>query len=354
MQEFQVKRSELKTHRIVEGDDVALAADDVLLKVERFAFTANNITYGVAGDQIGYWQFFPPTGGRTDWGVLPVWGFAEVVAGEALPLGERLYGYLPPATYLKIKLGQASRSSITDGSEHRAKLPPVYNTLTRVAAEPGYDRAQDDHRCLLWPLFITSFCLWDSAKDHDWYGAEQILVMSASSKTSLGLAYALSQDDTAPHTIGVTSAANKTMVESLGLYDTVLTYDEVPDNKPTLIIDMSGNSQVLGALHAALGDDMKKTLNVGITHWEVPRTREGYILERCEFFFAPGHIQKRHQDWGRAGFAERSGNFMKQAAQSASDWLTIRHLDGLNGLANVYEDVCDGRVLPSDGLIVKM
>ncbi len=356
MSEFQVQRTDLKTHRIVDGAsaDTPLDPGEVLLKVDRFAFTANNVTYGVAGDQIGYWRFFPPANGDQAWGILPVWGFGEVVAGEALPTGERLYGYFPPADYLKITAGKVSERRVIDTSDHRADLPPVYNTLTRVAAEPGYDPRQDDMRCLLWPLFITSFCLWDSAKDNAWYQAEQVLVMSASSKTSIGLAYALAGDADAPKSIGVTSAGNVNSVQALGLYDEVITYDQTPADVPTLIIDMSGNSQVLGRFHSALGDNMKKTLNVGITHWETPRTRDGYILERCEFFFAPGHIQKRYQDWGPEGFAERSGAFMAGTAKKAARWLNIRNLNGLSGLAEVYRDVCDGRVPPEDGLIVKM
>jgi len=144
MGEFQVERKALKTHRIVDGigADTPVSGAELLLKVERFAFTANNVTYGVAGDQIGYWQFFPPFGG--------------------------LYGYFPPAEFLKITAGKVTDGRVFDTSEHRAALPPVYNSLTRVAAEPGYDPAQDDLRCLLWPLFITSFCLWDSAQDNGW------------------------------------------------------------------------------------------------------------------------------------------------------------------------------------------
>lgn len=356
MGEFQVRRAALKTFRIVEGiaADVALGPDEVLLKIDRFAFTANNVTYGVAGDQIGYWRFFPPAGGDEAWGVLPVWGFGEVVAGVAMPIGERLYGYLPPADFLRIRAGKVSEGRVTDTSEHRAALPPVYNTLARVAAEPGYDPAGDDLRCLLWPLFVTSFCLWDSAKDNGWYGAEQVIVMSASSKTSIGLAYALAADEAAPRSIGVTSPGKLASVEALGLYDEVVTYDDAPADRPTLIIDMSGDSRALGRLHGLLGDNMRKTLNVGITHWETPRSREGYILDRCEFFFAPGHIQKRHGDWGADGFARRSGAFMADTTGKAAGWLNIRRLDGLAGLAQVYPDVCEGRLPPEDGLIVKM
>jgi len=167
-------------------------------------------------------------------------------------------------------------------------------------------------------------------------------------------AYALAGDKDAPKSIGVTSARNIASVRALGLYDEVITYDEMPANAPSLIIDMSGNSEVLGRLHSQLGDNMKKTLNVGITHWEVPRTREGYILDRCEFFFAPGHIQKRYKDWGADGFAKRSGTFMADTAGKAAAWLNMRQLDGLNGLAEVYGDVCDGLMAPEDGLIVRM
>jgi len=78
MGEFQVLRTELKSHRIVDGisADTPLGPEEVLLKIDRFAFTANNVTYGVAGDQIGYWQFFPPaaemkTGASCRSGVLP-------------------------------------------------------------------------------------------------------------------------------------------------------------------------------------------------------------------------------------------------------------------------------------------
>ena len=38
---------------------------------------------------------------------------------------------------------------------------------------------------------MTSFCLWDLLKDKQWFDAKQIVVLSASSKTSMGLGHAL-------------------------------------------------------------------------------------------------------------------------------------------------------------------
>ena len=73
--DFQVNKNDLSTHRLIHPLPASLSAGQVRLSIERFALTANNITYGVAGDMIGYWQFFPA---ENNWGRIPVWGVATV------------------------------------------------------------------------------------------------------------------------------------------------------------------------------------------------------------------------------------------------------------------------------------
>ena len=92
MQEFQVQKTDLHKTKIVDVDSAPLKNGEVRAKVDLFSFTANNITYGVAGDQIGYWQFFPAHGAEGQ-GLLPVWGFADIVESKhaVVPVGERLY-----------------------------------------------------------------------------------------------------------------------------------------------------------------------------------------------------------------------------------------------------------------------
>ena len=83
--ELQVSKTKLASHRVVDRAEKVLGEGEVRLSVEYFAFTANNITYGAAGDRLGYWQFFPvdnETG--EDWGIIPVWGFADVSASIVL------------------------------------------------------------------------------------------------------------------------------------------------------------------------------------------------------------------------------------------------------------------------------
>ncbi len=362
--QFQIRKDIFFNGRLVETpkEDLAIKEGEVLVKIDKFAFSANNITYAVAGDMLGYWQFFPPAGENTDgWGIIPVWGFADVIEStvDGIPVGDRLFGYFPPSSHLKMKPTKVSEKRFVDGAEHRSKLPQGYNLYRRVKAEPGYTTALDKERSLLFPLYLTSFCLWDALQDNDWYGAKQILILSASSKTSIGLAYALKADENAPHVIGITSPRNLTTVNERSLYDTTLTYDAVTqiDNSiPTVIVDMSGNSKVLLTLHQHLANNMKYTINVGITHWKdaAPKPKEGIITERSEFFFAPGHIQKRLKEWGPAGFDEKSSSFMMEAAAKTREWLRFRKIDGLEGMAAIHQAVCKGEIPADEGLIVEL
>lgn len=57
---FEVTKTALNKTRILPLNiDLALSDNEVLLKVDKFALTANNISYGIAGDDLGYWRFFP-------------------------------------------------------------------------------------------------------------------------------------------------------------------------------------------------------------------------------------------------------------------------------------------------------
>src|SRR5580704_13435031 len=96
----------------------ALPSDALLVKVDRFAFTANNITYATLGDELKYWQLFPTKDG---FGNIPVWGFGDVIASThpAIEEGERLFGYFPMATHLVMEAGDVSKRGLRDIAAHR-------------------------------------------------------------------------------------------------------------------------------------------------------------------------------------------------------------------------------------------
>ena len=73
MTEFQVCKDNLAETRKVDTVDLNLAKGEVLVKVDRFGFSANNITHGMVGEMMKYWNFFPASGvDAGGWGIIPV------------------------------------------------------------------------------------------------------------------------------------------------------------------------------------------------------------------------------------------------------------------------------------------
>lgn len=356
MQQFQVRKDDLAETRVTDIDETELADGEILVGIDRFALTANNVTYGVVGERIGYWKFFPADDG---WGVIPVWGFANVIESRHPDIeeGERLYGFFPMATRLRILPDKVGEQRFVDAAPHRAGLPAVYNSYARTTHEPHTDPSMEDERALLFPLYATSFCIADFLEDNGWFGAEQIVIGSASSKTAIGIAYALQAIDGAPALVALTSARNVGRVQEMGLYSSVVTYDSLTDidaTKRTVIVDMSGNGAMLSDLHRHLRDNMAYTSNVGITHYDDNEMGPDFITERSAMFFAPSHIQKRAEDWGPGEFEKKAFAFWHGAAKQSGDWLSIEVADGLDGLSGAYSQVLEGRSSPEKGIIVAL
>ena len=101
-------------------------------------------------------------------------------------------------------------------------------------------------------------------------------------------------------------------------------------------------------------DQLIYCIKVGLTHWDESQAASDIGKDRSEFFFAPGHIQQRMKDWGPEGFAERSQRFMRDASDWSREWLKIKTVKGLTGLADIYSDVCQGRIAADQGVIVSL
>jgi len=368
MLEFQVNKANFTESRVVEHHnltpDSPLAEHEIIVAVESFALTANNITYAVLGDQLNYWQFFPAFNRNNDtdddnqWGIIPVWGFATVVSSnsDSIPVGEKLFGYFPPASLLKMTASKVSSQRFIDSSAHRAALAPGYNVYRRVSNEPGYDQRFDEQRMLLFPLYITSYCLWDYLQDNNYFDAQQVIIISASSKTSIGLAYGLHQDESPAKLVGMTSDKNKAFVNRLNLYTQVVSYDEIAQlnaNEKTVIVDMASNAELLKAIEQHLNGNLQYCIQVGLTHWDAAQAESPLVNTQSEMFFAPGHIQRRIAQWGPKEFEQKSLGYMANTTQKSTDWLTFTQVAGLENMADYYSKVCEGSMPPDQGIIIK-
>ncbi len=339
-----VDRADLRKAEIAAANPNRVLADgEALLAVESFALTANNITYGAAGDQIGYWKFFPAPEGK---GRIPVWGFARVERSKSpdAPEGLRLFGYWPMSSHTVARLEKRG-AGFVDASAHRAGLPPTYNAYQ--AAEPD---AFDDWRSLLRPLFVTAFLLDDQLAETP---LKSLVLSSASSKTAMGLAWTARRRGV--RVIGLTSAGHLDLLRRLDLYDEVIPYEAIDALKvegPAAYVDFAGRSAVTQAAHTALGEALTVSLGVGITHWDAMGGPPPASGPAPVFFFAPDRIRKRMKEWGPADLEGRF-NAALQAFVSANPWLTLRIHEGPEALLDLYGQVVSGRVSPDEGHIVR-
>lgn len=367
-----VRRSDLRETRVDERPvpgATGLEPGTAALRVERFALTANNVTYGACGDvpQLEYWRFFPAPDG---WGRVPVWGFASVIASAhpGVPVGERFYGFLPMSSHLVVRPDRVDARGFADAAAHRQGLSPIYNTYVRVAARPGQDpaarAATEAAQMLLRPLFTTAFLIDDFLADEGGFGAGRIVIGSASSKTAYATAWLLSRrrgTPGAPEVVGLTSPAHLAFVEGLGCYDRVLPYDAAATldaDVPTVYVDMSGDPGVREALHRRLGDALRHDCAVGLTHWEQQRARgAGGPLPgpKPTMFFAPSRARKREADWGAAGLATRLGaarDAFDERVRGDGGWMTVVEGRGPADVVRVWRELVDGRGRPDQGHVL--
>ncbi|HVN39584.1 MAG TPA: DUF2855 family protein [Myxococcota bacterium] len=356
--DFLVRKSDWKSTRFVEGPAPwELPPGRVLFRVDRFALTANNITYALAGDSLGYWRFFPAPDG---WGRIPVMGFGDVVRSThpGVAEGTRCFGFFPMSRYLVIEPSRATHEQIVDGAPHRAGLAPTYSQYTPVAGDPLYSAAHADQHLLIRGLFLTSFLVEDWLSERDYAGARAVLISSASSKTSIALAYQVSRAGRAK-AVGLTSARHVDFVKGLGFYDEVRTYDEIgslPASATAVFVDMAGNADVVRAIHEHYGSQLVVSCTVGATHWSAanPAAASNLPGPKPEFFFAPAQIQKRVKDWGADGFRQRAGDAWRVFRDASDAWLHVVRSRGREALERVYHDTLAGRTRPQDGHVLSL
>lgn len=327
---------------------------EVRLAIESLALTVNTVTYAATGFVLDYWKFFPS--GVAGQGIVPVWGMATVVESRAADLSEgtRLYGYLPLAQELVIRPSQTASGIFVDRSAHRDGLALVYNTY--VAVKQANER--DEHmRSLLQPLLATSYLLYDWLADNDWFGAKQIIIGSASSKTGLGLCKFLAEPEARPYRIvGLTGAANREFVDGLGACDQVLTYDEIDQlaQVPSVYVDMAGNAAVKARLHSHLTEQLRHSAAVGTSHWDKFAPPQDLAGPKPKFFFAPAQIAKRRDEWGPGVIEAQITAAWKRIAADADGWLDVVVHDGLDHAPALWADLAAGRISPREGHILRL
>ena len=352
--QFEVDRSDIHNTRTAALPAAPLQPGQIRLSIERFALTTNNITYAVAGDMLDYWGFFPTS---QPWGRVPAMGLGSVAesAHPDIAVGGRYFGFYPMATEVIIDAA-AHGDAFRDVGAHRSSHAATYTDFRDVTSDVMFRAEQADEYLLLWGVFMTSFLIDDYLADNAFLGASQTLATSASSKTSICLAHCLAERD-GHRCIGVTSSRNRDFVEDLGLYDRVITYDEVDALDPAVVstmADMAGNGAVRAAIHGHFNERLKASLTVGATHWQDGGGAGALPGPTPEFFFAPGQAAKRAADWGTDELDARIARSFHRLLDTTDQWLTVEHQQGPDGVESVYRALLEGHASPDHGYVAAM
>ncbi|MEM9303651.1 MAG: DUF2855 family protein [Pseudomonadota bacterium] len=352
--DVEVRTDQLDEVRRVPAQARAIGAGEIEVAIDRAALTANNVTYGAVGNEVGYWRFFPAS--EPGWGRIPVWGFANVTASEHedIAVGERLYGFWPMSSHLILRPDRVGSGGFMDGAEHRRPLPAVYNSYVRCQADPLHVVDAEPWQSLFRPLFMTALMLEDFFEDNDAFGAKRIILSSASSKTALGTGF-LFRRRGAREVVGLTSASNEAFVSGAATCDRVLTYDRIGelDGSNAVYIDFAGNSALRREIHEHLGPALRFSSAVGYSHLGTLEHGQKLPGPTPEFFFAPTQIAKREQDWRDSGgvgarFAEAWQAFLPRVSGSLR---LENHVGAAAGMA-AFQALVRGSVDPQLGEIV--
>jgi hypothetical protein len=371
-QRLLISRADLTRTQMAPDPDApasrALQDGEARLAVAHFALTSNNITYAAFGEAMKYWQFFPAPDAA--WGCLPVWGFATVQESraEGLAVGRRVWGYLPAGTHLVVQPSRLSATGFACAAPHRQELAAVYNHYSFCDADPAWRPELEALQAVMRPLFITSFLLDDFLADNAFFGAQQLLLSSASSKTAYGTAFCLSLrrgTPGAPRIVGLTSPGNLGFTQALDCYDETRIYDELPTldpDVPTLYVDFAGNAALRRQVHTHFGDALRFSSSIGGTHWAALGSGGGLPGPRPTLFFAPAQVKKRSapppEGWGRAGLEQRIAQawsaFVTRATDGEHTWVQIVRHSGAGALQAAYAALLQGRGDAQHGLVLSL
>jgi hypothetical protein len=368
-QVLEIRKSSIGDAEVHEEPLVDLQDGQIRLRIDRFAVTANNVSYAGSGDMLGYWDFFPSSDPST-WGRVPAVGYAEIIESRNpdLPVGGRYHGWFPMAETVTFT-ATATRGGFRDDGDHRHAHAPIYRVYSQTDADLFHDDAPDgeDRHAVLRVLLLTGFLADEFFADSGgatadgappFFGAEQVVVLSASSKTAIGFSQRAAKRDGLA-VVGLTSAGNADFVRSLGFYDTVVTYDEIDDAEngvplvDSVVIDMAGNPNVIAAVHQRLGDRVKYSMMIGKSHHDaVPTGPRGSLPGAApQFFFAPTALDRLVEAWGAAEYRRRTAEATHEFIDGSRAWMSIDERRGPDGPASAWTSVYGGEIAPDVGVV---
>ena len=159
--------------------------------------------------------------------------------------------------------------------------------------------------------------------------------------------------------VGLTSVGNVQFVKDSGLYDEVLSYDDVNrlPGSPSVTVDFAGNAKLLGQLHHDLGEALKYSCLVGVTHVEERGGGLGGVADlpgpTPTLFFAPDHAVSLFKEHGPEKAAAMVAESWHGFLEDADGSVEIERHTGLAAARDVFVEMVGGKVDPTKGIVIE-
>ncbi len=384
---FVANRTSCNTLELLRTDIKVPAAAQksaVTLEVIKSGLTANNTFYIRLGDEapFNFFKCYPvdskaelvkdktlPMDGYVH---PPAWGLAKVLDStvESIPVGSTYLGHLPIGTHVSFKSANVNN----DGNMviERAEVDSAYNVFYKIDEDDALlTEAYGDVALVCWPGIITGFGCYFTLQKNNFYGANNLVITSASSKVALALAFYLK--DSGRRVIGYTSELNKKFCEETGLYSQVLSYDDLldPDEK-YLFIDIIGSNQIynknkgcvtkliaIGNTAGALGKDSTfgifpfyDNIKFVLTIMGAPRWTRSWMNPSHELYLVLDSLKELKAEWGLTKYNTLLKEHTHRFCASANNWLSVKKCDSEESIKKAFVDIVEGKVPPSEVIVL--
>ncbi|KAK2764465.1 hypothetical protein FQN54_009160 [Arachnomyces sp. PD_36] len=396
-----------------------LGESQVRIRSSIISLTVNNITYAKLGDALGWWNvWLPPPSlpepytDTSKYGRVSAWGYCTVIDStiSSLPVGSKLYGYLPIATLPEVLDLQESADApgyYTENSPHRQHLFPIYNRYIKpplAGLTPDGNEQSMAFESIMHISFETEFNLnrhvfsWDPARpfiqpglgmpnNPEWTAENAdlkdavVVILAASGKNALAFAYNLKHNRPSAHkpskVIAVGSEPSLPFLTSTNLHDNAFPYSFINGSNPNLKSDLGitspstkiailnfgarGDSATewAGALAnltttkltlVAIGSDPAVTEPSVLAARMAKNAEQGWVRMN-----ASGTKELSMKMLGEKGYFEQLGKewdgFMKDRETLG---LEIELGDGMDGVGKGWDRLTEGRVESKTGLVFKL
>jgi len=278
-------------------------------------------------------------------------------------IGQRLYGYLAMSRYLILQLDpQTNRYHVNIALGDFPKDRRPYKQLNICENDPMYRLDREDETMLYRPLFWTAYWFEDYLNEHKYRGARNILVSSASSKTAFALAYNIgvrkkhSRGSLDVNVVGLTSASNAPFTRGLNLYDSVLTYEDIPTLGSTgswIYVDVSSSPSLMAKIEHQLAPIL--TITLGST---TPNEQNAKLLWNSyqktanhEGFFMPEWLAIRVKQLTISQITSMQSAAWNGLMENCTSWVSMDKSSGGRAVLEAYKKTLGGHIGPDKGQV---